>query len=67
MEVAFFVTRCIGNHGNLDAPSVGVLGKCRDMSEVVEVDLTNRSMVLVVEPTWLHQFLRLASDDNVMR
>ena len=46
---------------------MGGLGKCREMSEVVELDAIDGSLVSVVEPYWLCQFWRLTSDDNVTR
>ena len=57
----------IGNRGTLVARSVGGIGKWRGMLEVLEVDVTNGSLVYVVEPYWLRRVWRLTSDDTVMR
>ena len=54
LEVALFETRCIGNHGTLAATSMGGLSKWRDMSELVEVDDVDGSVVSMVELYWLH-------------
>ena len=54
LVVALFATRHIGNHGTLVALSVGGIGKCRYMSKVLEVDVTDESAVFVVDPYSLH-------------
>ena len=61
------MTQRIGNWVTLVAPSVGCLGKCIDISEVVEVDVVDGLMDFEVDPYLLHRFWRLTSDDNVMR
>ena len=48
--MALLAIHRMGNRGPLAAPSVGGVGRWRGMLEVLEVDVTNGSQVLVVEP-----------------
>ena len=58
---------CNGILGTLVVPSMEGLGKCKDISRVVEVDSMEGLMVSVVQPYWLHRVCKLKSDDNVIR
>ena len=52
----------------MTAPSVGGVGKWRGMLEVLEIDVTNESVVPMVEMYWLCRVWRLTSlFDSVIR
>ena len=65
--MGLFAMRHKGNRGTLAVPSMGGLGKCKDMSREIEVDIVEGSVIFMVEPYWLRRVCKLTSNGNVIR